>query len=59
MLPALVIRMLNEYKALISSTYKADVQMDAIINELANAAELKGKVDAMANDTKMKGGVSK
>ena len=49
----------KEYKALISSTYKADVQMDAIINELANAAELKGKVDAMANDTKMKGGVSK
>ena len=33
--------------------------MDVIINELANAAELKGKVDAMANDIKTKGGASK
>lgn len=47
------------YKALISPNYKSDSQMDAIIKELANAAELKGKVDAMANDTKTKGGASK
>lgn len=47
------------YKPLITPSYKADAQMDEIINELANAAELKGKVDAMANDTKMKGGASK
>lgn len=49
----------KEYKALISPNYKADSQMDAIMKELANAAELKGKVDAMANDTKTKGGASK
>ena len=48
----------KEYRALISPIYKADAQMDAIISELANAAELKGKVDAMANDTKTKGGAS-
>ena len=49
----------KQYKALISPVYKADAQMDAIINELANAAELKGKVAAMANDIKAKGGASK
>lgn len=49
----------KEYKALIAPNYKSDSQMDAIIKELANAAELKGKVDAMANDTKTKGGASK
>lgn len=49
----------KEYKPLITPTYKADAQMDLIINELANAAELKGKLDAMANDTKTKGGASK
>ena len=50
---------IKEYKALISPNYKANSQMDVIMKELANAAELKGKVDAMANDTKTKGGVSK
>lgn len=49
----------KDYKTLISPIYNSDIQMDMIIKELANAAELKGKVDAMANDTKMKGGVSK
>lgn len=49
----------KEYKAFITPSYKLDNQMDAIIKELANAAELKGKVDAMANDTKTKGGASK
>lgn len=48
----------KEYKPLLTPTYKADSQMDEIMKELANAAELKGKVDAMANDTK-KGGASK
>lgn len=47
------------YKPLIAPEYKANAQMDSIINELANASELKGKVDAMANDTKTKGGASK
>ena len=47
------------YKPLITPEYKANAQMDSIINELANASELKGKVDAMANDTKTKGGASK
>lgn len=49
----------KDYKALISPNYKADSQMETIMKELANAAELKGKVDAMANDTKTKGGASK
>lgn len=49
----------KDYKPLISPTYQADSQMKSIINELADAAELRGKVDAMANDTKSKGGVSK
>ena len=49
----------KEYGPLITPTYKADAQMDLIISELANAAELKGKLDAMANDTKTKGGASK
>ena len=49
----------KDYKPLISPTYQADSQMKSIINELADVAELKGKVDAMANDTKSKGGVSK
>ncbi len=49
----------KEYKAPVSPNYKANSQMDVIMKELANVAELKGKVDAMANDTKTKGGVSK
>lgn len=49
----------KDYKDLISMNYKADAQMETIMKELANAAELKGKVDAMANDTKTKGGASK
>ena len=49
----------KNYKPLVSPSYKANVQMDTIISELANASELKGKVDAMAEDAKSKGGVSK
>lgn len=49
----------KEYKNLISPVYKSDIQMDMIINELANAAELKGKVDAIVYDINTKGGVSK
>lgn len=49
----------KDYKELISPKYKADSQMNIIINELANIAELKGKVDSMAIDTKTKGGHSK
>ncbi len=47
---------LKDYRELISPTYKANDQIDAIINELANVAELKGKVDVIANDIKTKGG---
>ena len=43
---------------LVSSAYKADAQMELILSEFANAAELMGKIDAMAEDVK-KGGVSK
>lgn len=49
----------KDYKALISPNYKSDSQMETIMKELANAAELRGKVDAMANDAKTKGGASK
>ena len=49
----------KDYKALISPNYESDSQMETIMKELANAAELKGKVDAMANDAKTKGGASK
>lgn len=49
----------REYKPLIPQNYKINQQMDVIIKELANAAELKGKVDAMADDVKTKGGASK
>ena len=43
---------------LVSGTYEAEKQMELILSELANAAELKGKIDAMAEDVK-KGGASK
>lgn len=49
----------KEFSPLISTTYKAGSQMSDIISELANVTELKGKVDAMADDTKTKGGASK
>ena len=38
--------------------YKADAEMELILSELSKAAELKGKIDAMAEDVR-KGGVSK
>ena len=40
-------------------TYKSDTKMDLIINEFANASELQGRIDAIANDIKTKGGVSR
>ena len=49
----------EDCKSLISPNYMAASQMDLIMKELANATELKGKVDAIANDTKAKGGASK
>ena len=49
----------EDCKSIISPNYMAASQMDVIMKELANAAELKGKVDAMANDTKTKGGAFK
>ena len=49
----------GEYEALVCPTYKANSQMDEILKELANASELKGKVEAMAHDTRTKGGMSK
>lgn len=42
---------------LVNGAYKADAQMSSILQELSNVAELKGKVDAMADDAK-KGGAS-
>lgn len=42
---------------LVNGTYKGDAQMSSILQELSNIAELKGKVEAMADDTK-KGGAS-
>ena len=46
----------NEYKELISPAYKCDEALNGILLELTNATELMGKVDAMATDTKTKGG---
>lgn len=46
----------KEIRPLITATYMAHSQANAIINELSKVAELKGKVDAMAEDTKTKGG---
>lgn len=43
---------------LVRGTYEAEKQMGLILSELASAAELKGKIDAMADDVK-KGGASK
>lgn len=43
---------------LVCGTYEAEKQMELILAELASAAELMGKIDAMADDVK-KGGASK
>lgn len=43
---------------LVNSTYKADAQMEKILSELADAAELMGKIEAMVEDIQ-RGGVSK
>ena len=44
--------------ALVSEVYKADAQMELILSELANATEIKGKIDAIVEDVQ-KGGGSK
>ncbi len=43
---------------LVSRSYKADTQMELILSEFANATELMGKIDAMAEEVQ-KGGGSK
>lgn len=45
-------------KPLVSITYIADSQMNDIMNELVNMAELQGKVDALAEELS-EGGVAK
>lgn len=45
-------------KPLITAQYRADEQMSIISDELANISELNGKVNAMAQDVKMKGGMT-
>lgn len=43
---------------LVHTSYKANSELDDVLNELASVSELIGKVDSMAEDTK-KGGASK
>lgn len=43
---------------LVNSIYKADAQMELILSEFANASELMGKIDAIAEDVQ-KGGTFK
>lgn len=43
-------------RPLVSTTYKADMQMTEIINELTMAAEKQGKVDSLAEELSEKGG---
>lgn len=45
-------------KPLITAQYRADGQMSTISDELANISELNGKIKAMAQDVKMKGGMN-
>lgn len=45
-------------KPMITAKYRADGQMTTISDELANISELSGKINAMAQDVKMKGGIS-
>jgi len=49
----------KDIKIMIAPQYKADAQMKSISTELANIFELQGKIDAMAEDIKAKGGTSK
>lgn len=44
---------------LIHPQYKAETLISSILTEMANISELQGKVEAMAEDVKMKGGTSK
>lgn len=45
-------------KALISTTYKASIQMTEIMNELVKVTEKQGKVDSLAGELSEKGGAS-
>lgn len=44
---------------LVNSTYKADAQMELILSEFANASELMGKVNAMAEEIQENGGAKR
>lgn len=46
-------------KPLVSITYKANLQMRNIMNELTKVAELQGKVDSLADELTKKGGTAK
>lgn len=46
----------ESYKSPIYSSYKSNEKMDDIIKTLANMSEIKGKIDAIANDIKSKDG---
>lgn len=43
---------------LVSATYKANAQMNEIMNELTKVAEKQGKVDSLAEELSKKGGAS-
>lgn len=45
-------------KPLVSTTYKANVQMTEIMNELTKVAEKQGKVDSLAEELSKKGSAS-
>lgn len=49
---------LAAFKPLVSAEYKAGAQMHTVMKELAKAAELQGKVDALAKDLSEKGGAA-
>ena len=44
-------------KPIVSTSYQAGTQMESIMNELAKAAELQGKVDSIVDEIEKKGGV--
>lgn len=48
----------KSFSPLVSTTYTASAEMEKIMKEFAKVAELKGKVDVVANDFKKKGGTS-
>lgn len=44
-------------KPIVSTSFQAGMQMESIMNELAKAAELLGKVDSIVDEIEKKGGV--